>query len=123
MGMKARPKKPTYDELMDQAKDEAKVWGHCVDCNAEMNEGEAKTFTVCDDCWAKSYPQSMVDRVRPAYSAQYDDFDDTLTLSLDPRVRLKVERAGVTWYFFDWAHNETGHKAELRRFGGKRAKA
>ncbi len=27
----------------------------CKDCGAEMNEGEAKTFTCCDECWDKSY--------------------------------------------------------------------
>ena len=27
----------------------------CNDCGASMNEGEAKTFTCCDDCWDKAY--------------------------------------------------------------------
>jgi len=27
----------------------------CTECGAELNEGEAKTFTVCEDCWDKNY--------------------------------------------------------------------
>jgi len=27
----------------------------CADCGAPLNEGEAKTFTVCDACWEKTY--------------------------------------------------------------------
>lgn len=32
----------------------------CNDCGAEMNEGEAKTFTVCDSCFDKHYSQSFL---------------------------------------------------------------
>lgn len=28
----------------------------CADCGVSLNEGEAKCFTVCDDCWRKAYP-------------------------------------------------------------------
>jgi NMD protein affecting ribosome stability and mRNA decay len=28
----------------------------CVDCGAELNDGEATVFTVCDECWRKHYP-------------------------------------------------------------------
>ena len=28
---------------------------YCTDCGAELNEGEAKTFSVCDACWDKHY--------------------------------------------------------------------
>jgi NADH pyrophosphatase NudC (nudix superfamily) len=34
-------------------------YAKCKDCGAPMNEGEAKTFTVCDDCWEKHYPYSQ----------------------------------------------------------------
>jgi hypothetical protein len=27
----------------------------CKDCGIELNEGEGKTFTVCDDCWDRHY--------------------------------------------------------------------
>ena len=30
-------------------------YAKCKDCGAPMNEGEAKTFTVCDDCWEKHF--------------------------------------------------------------------
>lgn len=33
------------------------VYGHCADCGSGLNEGEAKTFTVCDACWDKAYPK------------------------------------------------------------------
>ncbi len=29
----------------------------CAECGCPLNEGEAKTFTVCDDCWDKTYVQ------------------------------------------------------------------
>lgn len=31
----------------------------CRDCGKEINEGEYKTFGVCDDCWDKAYPQNL----------------------------------------------------------------
>jgi len=31
----------------------------CSDCGAPMNEGEAKTFTVCDACWDKAHPARL----------------------------------------------------------------
>ena len=31
--------------------------GRCADCGTALNEGEAKTFTVCDSCWDKAYPK------------------------------------------------------------------
>ena len=31
----------------------------CADCGAPMNEGEAKTFTVCDTCFDKNYKKRM----------------------------------------------------------------
>ncbi len=27
----------------------------CSDCGCDLNEGEGKTFTVCDSCWDKNY--------------------------------------------------------------------
>lgn len=30
----------------------------CSECGASLNEGEAKTFTVCDECWDKAFPSS-----------------------------------------------------------------
>ena len=49
------------DDWMDERRaeiDEA-LWeepaGRCADCGAALNEGEAKTFTVCDACWDKHY--------------------------------------------------------------------
>ena len=27
----------------------------CKDCGTELNEGEAKCFTVCDHCWNNAY--------------------------------------------------------------------
>ena len=35
-------------------KNETKKY-YCMDCGAEMNEGERKTFTCCDACWDKHY--------------------------------------------------------------------
>ena len=35
--------------------DEFVSFGKCADCGTEMNEGEAKTFTVCDACFDKHY--------------------------------------------------------------------
>jgi len=29
----------------------------CRECSADINEGEYKTFGVCDDCWDKAYPK------------------------------------------------------------------
>lgn len=29
----------------------------CKDCGAEMNEGEASVFTICDACWDKVFPE------------------------------------------------------------------
>lgn len=29
----------------------------CADCGTALNDGEAKTFTVCDACWDKAYPK------------------------------------------------------------------
>jgi NADH pyrophosphatase NudC (nudix superfamily) len=51
------PRKQTLQELEDEvaaAKAEDKT---CADCGCDLNEGEAKTFTVCDDCWDKHYPR------------------------------------------------------------------
>lgn len=33
----------------------------CQDCNCELNEGEALTFTVCDACWDKHYKTKKQD--------------------------------------------------------------
>jgi len=37
----------------------------CADCGAEMNEGEAKCFTVCDPCWDAHVALSADSRVPP----------------------------------------------------------
>jgi len=31
----------------------------CIDCGTEINEGEYKTFGVCDNCWNKAHPQNL----------------------------------------------------------------
>ena len=39
----------------------AKKTDKCIECGKPLNEGEAKTFTCCDDCWEIAYaskPQS-----------------------------------------------------------------
>ena len=33
----------------------------CADCGCDLNEGEAKTFTVCDECWDKHYSKGEVE--------------------------------------------------------------
>lgn len=30
----------------------------CKDCGTVLNEGEAKTFTCCDECWGKHYEKT-----------------------------------------------------------------
>ena len=31
----------------------------CKDCGTEINEGEYKTFGVCDNCWDKASSQNL----------------------------------------------------------------
>jgi hypothetical protein len=45
-----------YNDLPPDAPPPAPAEGKCSDCGALMNEGEARTFTVCDACWKKKYP-------------------------------------------------------------------
>jgi len=33
----------------------------CKDCGTEINEGEYKTFGVCDNCWDKVHPQNLAE--------------------------------------------------------------
>ena len=41
--------------LREMATSSNSDYAKCKDCGAPMNEGEAKTFTVCDDCWEKHF--------------------------------------------------------------------
>ena len=42
------------ERIAEKIVDEA-FEGRCDDCGCGLNEGEAKTFTVCDACWDKHY--------------------------------------------------------------------
>ena len=43
------------DNNKKEDKSDNSDYAKCKDCGAPMNEGEAKTFTVCDDCWEKHF--------------------------------------------------------------------
>jgi hypothetical protein len=57
--------------------------GTCMDCGAPMNEGEARTFTVCDACWTIKYPkpasagtemdaEKIIDMLKEDYNFDHD---------------------------------------------------
>jgi NADH pyrophosphatase NudC (nudix superfamily) len=52
-----KPFPTTLQELEDEVAAEKAKAKTCADCGCDLNEGEAKTFTVCDDCWDKHYPR------------------------------------------------------------------
>lgn len=64
----------------------------CIDCGKPLNEGEAKTFTCCDDCWEIAYaskPQSA--QSEGPYKVEVDDNSDdcgTVYVLKGPNVQI-----------------------------------
>jgi hypothetical protein len=52
----APPEEEEAERIAEKIVDEAFA-GRCDDCGCGLNEGEAKTFTVCDVCWDKHYKE------------------------------------------------------------------
>ena len=58
----------------------------CADCGAPLNEGEAKTFTVCDVCWDKEYKGA----VSPAPAPQFKALASAMKKVLPPALLAEV---------------------------------
>ena len=39
----------------------------CRDCGIKINEGEFKTFGICDNCWEKIYPPKTEKPINSGY--------------------------------------------------------
>jgi hypothetical protein len=46
----------------------------CADCGCAINEGEFKTFGVCDDCYERNVSKRISDEAKDKFKREWADF-------------------------------------------------
>lgn len=103
--MSALRREPSAPVVAEVAKPEK-----CADCGIDLNDGTAKTFTVCDACWEKAYPpaarihgwtKSQVDIVADLQQRVSRHEDELRARSTPEAVRLAIEAMDGVYALMD----------------------